>query len=182
MWGPFQPQGISSLSLVPSPVPWKIPHSSQRTKGLRASLTSLDSAIPEEASNGLYTCHIDRELVFVIPSTSNCDSQRFLWLLFYCNCLLMTYISLRQILQSNDSTECSFINALHRSPALEDNTCLLHPEHSSNVAGGQSQLPMSLLWVGIQSSISKVNHQCCSNVPKAICCREMLPLRRGILH
>lgn len=172
----------ASLS-VQVQLPLKIPHSCYRIKGLRASLTSLDSAIPEEASNGLHTCHIDWELVLVIPSTSNCDSQRFLWLLFYCNCLLMTYISLRQILQSNDSTKCSFINAFNRSPALEDNNiCLLHAEHSSNIAGGQSQLPMSLLWVGIQSSISKVKPQCCPHDPKSICCREILPLRRGILH
>lgn len=147
---------------------------------MRASLTSLDSAIPEEASNGLHTCHIDGELVFVIPSTSNCDSQRFLWLLFYCNCLLMAYISLRQILQRNDSTKCSFINAINRrSPALEDsNLCILNPEHSSNIAGWQSQLPTSLLEVGLESSISKVNHQCCPSDPKSIWCKEMLPLRR----
>lgn len=73
----------------------------------------------------------------------------------------MIYISLRQILQRNDSTKCSFINAINRrSPALEDNNiCILTPEHSCNVAGWQSHLPLSLLWVGMQSSIPKVSHQ-----------------------
>lgn len=54
----------------------------QGTEAVESYLTSLDPAISEEASNGLHTCHINRQFVLIIPSTSNSYSQRFLWFLF----------------------------------------------------------------------------------------------------
>lgn len=52
----------------------KTPTHFLKDKGSESLLTSLDSAIPEEASNGLHTSYIYREFVFVISSASNCYS------------------------------------------------------------------------------------------------------------